>query len=236
MPIRILVVDDEISLRETLTYNLEHQGYVVDAAADGERAIEMARRLHPDLIILDIMLPGMDGFEVCRELRREMTVPIFFLSARDDEFDRVIGLEIGADDFISKPFSMRELVARVKARFRTMQLIRDEALPVENQATVENSTLSGNLTIHHHRREVLLDGNPIFLKPKEYELLVFFAGNQGRVFTRDQIIKSVWGWDFMGESRKIDVHVRWLREKIEVDPYHPVRIITVHGVGYRFEG
>ena len=236
MPIRILVVDDEISLRETLTYNLEHQGYVVDAAADGEKAIDMARRFHPDLIILDIMLPGMDGFEVCRELRREMTVPIFFLSARDDEFDRVIGLEIGADDFISKPFSMRELLARVKARFRTIQLIRDEATPSESPISIENTAIYGNLTIQYHRREVLVNGSPIFLKPQEYELLVFFAENQGRVFTRENIIKNVWGWDFMGESRTIDVHVRWLREKIEVDPYHPTRIITIHGVGYRFEG
>jgi DNA-binding response OmpR family regulator len=236
MPLKILVVDDEISLRETLVYNLEHQGYIVDAVADGERAILTARRNKPDLIILDVMLPGIDGFEVCRILRGEMNVPILFLSARDDEFDRVIGLEIGGDDFIAKPFSMSELIARVKARFRTMQLIRGEAVPAESLAVAEKTEIFGNLTIWYQRREVHIDGNLVVLKPKEYDLLVFFTENIGRMFTRESIIKNVWGWDFVGGSRTIDVHVRWLREKIEVDPYHPVRIVTIHGIGYRFDG
>lgn len=236
MPSKILVVDDEISLRETVAYNLERQGYIVDAVADGERAILTARRNKPDLIILDIMLPGIDGFEVCRILRAEMNVPILFLSARDDEFDRVIGLEIGGDDFISKPFNMRELIARVKARFRTMQLIRGESAPSENLAVAEKTATFGNLTIWYQRREIYVDGNFIVLKPKEYDLLVFFTDNIGRTFTRESIIKNVWEWDFVGESRTIDVHVRWLREKIEVDPYHPVRIVTIHGIGYRFDG
>ena len=232
-----MVVDDEISLRETLTYNLERYGYAVDTAEDGEKAIAMARSTHPDMIILDVMLPGMDGFEVCRELRRDMSVPILILSARDDEFDRVIGLEIGADDYIAKPFSMRELIARVKARFRTLQLIREESVPAEKPAAVEeHSATFGNLTIHYYRREVVVDGSPLVLKPKEYDLLAFFTENRGRAFSRESIIRSVWGWEFAGESRTIDVHVRWLREKIESDPNHPARIVTVHGVGYRFEG
>jgi DNA-binding response OmpR family regulator len=236
MPLKILVVDDEISLRETLTYNLERQGFSVEAVGDGEQALTTARRNNPDLIILDIMLPGIDGFEVCRELRRDMTVPILFLSARDDEFDRVVGLEIGGDDYISKPFSMRELIARVKAQFRTRQLIRDEINPAESPNLMEKTATFGNLTILFHRHEVLINGNLVVMKPKEYELLVYFAENPGRAFTRESIIKHVWEQDFIGESRTIDVHVRWLREKIEVDPNHPVRIVTVHGVGYRFDG
>jgi DNA-binding response OmpR family regulator len=236
MPLKILVVDDEISLRETLTYNLERQGFTVEAVGDGEKALTTARQNNPDLIILDIMLPGIDGFEVCRELRRDMNIPILFLSARDDEFDRVVGLEIGADDYISKPFSMRELIARVKAQFRTRQLIREEVLPSESPNLNEKSTTFGNLTILFHRHEVLIDGSLVNMKPKEYDLLVYFAENPGRAFTRESILKNVWDQDFMGESRTIDVHVRWLREKIEIDPNHPVRIVTVHGVGYRFDG
>ena len=161
------------------------------------------------------MLPGIDGFEVCRELRRDMTIPILFLSARDDEFDRVVGLEIGGDDYISKPFSMRELIARVKAQFRTRQLIREEANPVESPNLKERSVTFGNLTILFHRHEVLVNGSLVIMKPKEYDLLVYFAENPGRAFTRESIIKHVWAQDFIGESRTIDVHVRWLREKIE---------------------
>ena len=235
MLLKILVVDDEISLRETLTYNLEREGYAVTSAGDGEIALELARRNPPDLIILDLMLPGMDGFDFCRALRRESNVPIIILSARDDEFDRVIGLEIGADDYISKPFSMRELLARVNAHFRTMKMIRDEVNPPESQITDENTATFGNLSIDYHRREVRMDGNPLILKPKVYELLVFFTENLGHVFSRESIIKNVWKWDFTGDSRTVDVHVRWLREKIEADPYNPVRIVTVRGIGYRFE-
>lgn len=237
MSLKILVVDDEISLLETLTYNLERQGYTVESAQDGERALELARELHPDLIILDIMLPGIDGFEVCRQLRRELNpLSIFFLSARDDEFDRVIGLEIGADDYISKPFSTRELLARIKAHFRSFKLIQGEALSPEAANPDRSTATFGNLTIDYHRREVQLNGAPIVLKPKEFDLLVFFTENKGRVFTRENIIKNVWGWDFPGESRTIDVHVRWLREKIEIDPNRPTRIITFRSVGYRFDG
>lgn len=236
MPYKILIVDDEISLRETLTYNFERQGYLVDAVGDGESAIKVARRNKPDLIILDIMLPGMDGFEVCRNLRRDMIVPILFLSARDDEYDRVVGFEIGGDDYILKPFSIRELIARVKAQFRTMQLIRGESIPEEIPNAGKSVENFGNLAILLHHREIQINGITMVMKPKEFDLLLFLTENLGRVITREKIIKKVWGWESTGDSRTIDVHVRWLREKIEVDPYNPVRIITVRGVGYRFDG
>jgi DNA-binding response OmpR family regulator len=188
------------------------------------------------LILLDIMLPGLDGFEVCRILRQEMNTPILMLTARDDEIDRVVGLEVGADDYLTKPFSMRELMARVKALLRRVRLIREEietppATPVTIQALV-----FGNLVIDIERREVRFEGQPLALKPKEYELLLYFAQNRGKVLTRDHILESVWSWDFTGDSRTVDVHVRWLREKIEHDPAKPQRIITVRGAGYRFEG
>ncbi len=194
---KVLVVEDEPTLVETLEYNLTRQGYDVCTAADGLAALEVARRERPDLIVLDIMLPGLDGFEVCRILRREMSVPILMLTARADEVDKVVGLEVGADDYLTKPFSMRELLARVK---------------------------------------VLRQGEPLRLKPKEHDLLVFLARNRGLVLSRDLILERVWGWDFGGGSRTVDVHVRWLREKIEPDPACPTRIVTVRGVGYRFEG
>jgi DNA-binding response OmpR family regulator len=234
MSMKILVVDDEISIVEALTYNLEHHGYQVASAQDGEKAIELARRFLPDLIILDIMLPGIDGFEVCRQLRRDFDrVSIFFLSARDDEFDRVIGLEIGADDYISKPFSTRELLARIKAHFRSIQWIQEET---ETAAAHKARVTFGNLTIDTDRREVKVNGVPVEVKPKEFDLLVFFTENKGRVFSRENIMKNVWGWDFPAESRTVDVHVRWLREKIEPNPNRPVRIITFRNVGYRFDG
>jgi DNA-binding response OmpR family regulator len=182
------------------------------------------------------MLPGMDGLEVCQQLRRDMNVPIIILSARDEEYDRIIGLEIGADDYISKPFSMRELIARVKAHLRMIDLIRNKTHPLESSRVNMEETTFGNLTIKFQRREVFLNGNLIALRPKEYDLLVYFARNALRVITREDIISNVWGWGFSGKSRTIDVHIRWLREKIEDDPNHPVRIVTVHGAGYRFEG
>lgn len=232
---RILVVDDEPVLRETITYNFERQGFLVDSVGDGKNAIDAAHRNKPDLIILDVMLLGMDGFEVCRILRRDMNVPILILSARDDEMDRIIGLEIGADDYISKPFSMRELIARVRAHLRTVEMIRSKLNPVKNSPVLEEG-FYGNINIKFARREVFIDDRLLELRPKEYELLVYFAQNIGRVLTREDIITMVWGWEFKGKSRTIDVHIRWIREKIEIDPNHPVRIVTVHGAGYRFEG
>jgi DNA-binding response OmpR family regulator len=231
---KVLVVEDEPTLVETLEYNLTRQGYDVCTAADGLAALEVARQEHPDLIVLDIMLPKLDGFEVCRILRREMNVPILMLTARVDEVDRVVGLEMGADDYLTKPFSMRELLARVKALLRRVRLDREE-LAVKEAPPPERLTF-GNLTIDLARREVLREEQPLYLKPKEYDLLLFLARNRNIVLSRDLILERVWGWDFVGGSRTVDVHVRWLREKIEPDPTHPTRIVTVRGVGYRFEG
>jgi DNA-binding response OmpR family regulator len=231
---KILVVEDETTLRETLVYNLTRQGYSVETASDGQAALETARRVKPDLIVLDLMLPKLDGFEVCRILRQEMNVTILMLTARDDEIDRVIGLEMGADDYVTKPFSMRELLARVKAHLRRVRLIREEA--DSSGETLKETLYFGNLTLDLTRREVLLEGRPLALKPKEFDLLLFLTRHKGHVLTRELILERVWGWEFSGGSRTVDVHVRWLREKIEPDPANPTRIITVRGTGYRFEG
>ncbi|MBC7236608.1 MAG: response regulator transcription factor [Chloroflexi bacterium] len=237
----ILLVEDERTLLETLQYNLQRQGYKVLTASDGLQAVDLARKERPDLIVLDLMLPRLDGLEVCRLLRREMVVPILMLTARVDEVDKVVGLEIGADDYMTKPFSMRELLARIKALLRRERLIR-EKLAAEDDGTDEviptpdAPWVLGNLIIDTARREVLLEGKPLTLKPKEYELLVFLARNKGMVLSRDLILERVWGWIYSGGSRTVDTHVRWLREKIEEDASNPTRIVTVRGVGYRFEG
>jgi DNA-binding response OmpR family regulator len=235
MPEKILIVEDEISLQETLAYNLRRQGYEVETVADGNAALDIARRSHPDLILLDIMLPGIDGFEVCRILRQDMSTPVLMLTARDDEIDRVVGLEVGADDYMTKPFSMRELIARVKAMLRRVRLIRQEMGIDTNPVTAHLLTFD-DLVIDVTRREIRLKEQVVPMKPKEYELLVFVANHRGQVLTREFILEKVWGWDFVGDSRTVDVHIRWLREKIESDPANPVRIITVRGAGYRFEG
>ncbi len=231
MNARLLVVEDEATVLETLVYNLRRQGYEVHTAVDGPAALKKARSLHPDLILLDVMLPKMDGFEVCRILRQEITAPILMLTARTDEIDRVIGLEVGADDYLTKPFSMRELMARVKALLRRVRLDREAmSRPAERRLVFDD------LTIDLDRHEVLRNGEPLPLKPKEYELLLFLARNRGIVLSRNLILERVWGWDYVGGSRTADVHIRWLREKIEDDPSNPRRIVTVRGVGYRFEG
>lgn len=231
---KILVVEDELTLQETLAYNLKHQGYEVESAADGNTALELARQKHPDLILLDIMLPGLDGFEVCRILRQEMNTPILMLTARDDEIDRVVGLEVGADDYLTKPFSMRELMARVKALLRRVRLIREE-VGAGTSEDVGQLTF-GDLVIDSARREVRLLDAAVSLKPQEFELLLYLARHRGKALSREAILENVWGWEYTGDSRTVDVHVRWLREKIEADPANPHRIITVRGVGYRFEG
>ncbi len=233
---KILIIEDEISLRETISYNLIRQEYIVEAVGDGVLGVETARKTKPDLIILDIMLPGMDGFEVCRILRQEMSVPILMLTAREDEIDRVIGLEIGADDYMTKPFSMRELMARVKAHLRRERIIRDDVSSLDKNKVEEKRLEFGNLIIDEVRHEVLLDFKPLALKPQEFELLLFLAQNRGRALTRDYLLERVWGWEFSGNSRTVDVHIRWLREKIEVDASKPQRITTLRSSGYRFEG
>jgi DNA-binding response OmpR family regulator len=234
----ILVVEDEPTLQEILVYNLEKQGYSVEAAGDGRAALEAARHLKPDLILLDIMLPELDGFEVCKILRKEMSTPILMLTARDDEIDRVVGLEVGADDYLTKPFSMRELMARVKAQLRRTGMLRDEMAKLQSpQADAPQEVLAfENLVLNLTRREVTLDGQVLPLKPQEYDLLLFFAQHKGQMLSREFILERVWGWDYIGDSRTVDVHVRWLRQKIEQDAASPVRIVTVRGGGYRFEG
>ncbi len=238
---KVLVVEDEPALIDTLEYNLAKQGYTVLKAADGVKALEVARREHPDLVVLDVMLPMLDGFEVCRILRQEMNTPILMLTARADEVDKVVGLEVGADDYLTKPFSLRELMARVKALLRRVRLAREEAETHSEMADApaaprQETLVFDDLIIDLNRREVVRGGQGYHLKPKEFDLLVFLARNRGIVLSRDLVLERVWGWDYDGGSRTVDVHMRWLREKIEQDPSNPVRIITVRGVGYRFDG
>ncbi|MCB8943291.1 MAG: response regulator transcription factor [Ardenticatenaceae bacterium] len=236
---KVLVVEDDKTLQETLVYNLERQGYEVAVTGDGRSALTLVRQNTPDVIVLDIMLPGLDGFDVCRIIRKEFSVPILMLTARTEEIDKIVGLEMGADDYLTKPFSMRELLARVKALLRRVTLIRQE-VEAEQPAVTDlpgAETLTfGNLVVDQDRREVLLDERPIRLKPKEYELLLFLARHKGIALSRDLILERVWGWTYDGNSRTVDVHVRWLREKIEADPNEVKRIVTVRGVGYRFDG
>jgi DNA-binding response OmpR family regulator len=232
---KVLVVDDEIALQETLEYNLAKQGYQVFTAADGLAAIEIARREKPDLIVLDLMLPGLDGLEVCRVLRRDMNVPILMLTARADEVDRIVGLEIGADDYLTKPFSMRELLARVKALLRRVRLTREEALA--EALTAQSDTLTtGDLVVDQSRRVAYRGGQALALKPRELDLLAYLLRHKGVALSREQLLQQVWGWDYVGSTRTVDVHVRWLREKVEDDPAAPTRIVTVRGIGYRLDG
>jgi len=232
----ILVVEDEPALRDTLSYNLKKDGFIVETVGDGRSALDSARRLKPDLIVLDLMLPEIDGFEVCRILRREMITPILMLTARDDEIDRVVGLEVGADDYLTKPFSMRELMARVKAQLRRSRLLKEELGKSSVEEKPQEKLVFKNLVINITRREITLDDEPLALKPQEYDLLLFFAQHKGQMLSREFILERVWGWDFIGDSRTVDVHVRWLRQKIEANASEPKRIVTVRGGGYRFEG
>ncbi len=233
---KILVVEDEPSLQETLVYTLKKEGYVTESVGDGRSALEFARKMKPDLIVLDIMLPEMDGFEVARILRKEMTAAILMLTARDDDIDRVVGLEVGADDYLTKPFSTRELLARVKAQLRRTRLLREEMGQGGLSQPKHEALKFDDLIINLTRREVTINEKPIQLKPKEYELLLFFAEHKGQMLSREFVLERVWGWDFIGDSRTVDVHIRWLRQKVEKDSANPVRIVTVRGGGYRFEG
>jgi two-component system OmpR family response regulator len=227
---KVLIVEDDANLLETLKYNLRKEGYDVVTASDGEQAIEVARREKPDLLILDIMLPKLNGFEVCRILRQEMIVPILMLTAKADETDKIVGLEIGADDYMTKPFSIRELLARVRAMLRRTKMAK--APPAGEPASLK----IGNLEIDFARHRVALSGAALELSPKEFDLLVFLARNKGLVFSREQLLEKVWGYYFAGDTRTVDVHIRWLRQKIEADPGHPKYLVTVRGTGYKLEG
>jgi DNA-binding response OmpR family regulator len=231
---QVLVVEDDETLLEALEYNLARQGYQVLQATDGQAALEAARRERPDLIVLDLMLPILDGLSVCRAVRREMATPILIVTARTDEEDRVAGLEAGADDYLTKPFGMRELLARVKALLRRMDLNCAEQPPP--RPGLAKPLVRGDLAIDMARREVRRNGEVLRLKPKEYELLAYLSRNPGVVLSREALLKSVWGWDGDGSTRTVDVHICWLRDKIEANPNNPQRIVTVRGFGYRFEG
>jgi DNA-binding response OmpR family regulator len=223
----ILIVEDDETLVETLRYNFERAGYELHTATDGVRGLELARSVQPDLIILDIMMPKLDGFSVCRILRQESDVPIIMLTARQDEVDRIAGLELGADDYISKPFSLGELLARVRAIMR-----RTERQP---HLTDREVLEAGALKVDTSSRRAWREGAELTLPQKEFDLLTCLIRNRGIALSRDLLLERVWGLDFIGDSRTVDVHIRWLREKIEPDPARPRYIQTVRGVGYRFE-
>ncbi|MCU0492271.1 MAG: response regulator transcription factor [Chloroflexaceae bacterium] len=223
----ILLVEDDSTLSETLRYNLEREGYNVVTASDGVQGLELARRERPDLLVLDIMLPRLDGFSVCRILRQESDVPIIMLTARQDEVDRIAGLELGADDYVSKPFSLGELLARVRAIMR-----RTERQP----GGISREVLeAGKLRVDTSSRRAWRGTHELTMPQKEFDLLTCLIRNKGIALSRDLLLERVWGLDFVGDSRTVDVHIRWLREKIEWDPARPRYIQTVRGVGYRFE-
>ncbi|HEX6487769.1 MAG TPA: response regulator transcription factor [Candidatus Dormibacteraeota bacterium] len=223
---RVLVVEDDEAIRDVVKYNLVAAGYEVMEASDGAIALRTARTGRPDLVILDLMLPGMSGLEVCRSLRRDSVVPIIMLTARDSETDRVVGLELGADDYITKPFSMRELLARVGAVLRRST---GAAAPTE----VPERQQIGSFTIDRAARRVMLDGLELQLSRREFDLLSFLVANPDRVHSRDFLLQQVWGYDFGGDRKTVDVHIRWLREKLEERV--PFRIATVRGSGYRLD-
>ena len=224
----ILVVDDEPTLRETLVEALEADGFRVVSAADGRDALVRFRAERPDLVLLDLMLPELSGIEVCRIIRAESGVPIVMLTAKDSELDKVVGLELGADDYVTKPFSLRELSARVRAIFRRAEAAA--AVPEALPSMVELGDVQADLAGHR----LLRAGVALPVKPKAFDLLAFLLRNPGQVFTRDQLLEHVWGYDYAGETRTVDVHIHWLRGQIEKDPGQPEFIHTVRGVGYVF--
>ncbi|MEA2025863.1 MAG: response regulator transcription factor [Chloroflexota bacterium] len=227
----ILVVDDEPTLRETLAEALEQDGLCVITAADGKEALEQFRASSPDLVLLDLMLPQLSGIEVCRILRRESSVPIIMLTARDGEIDKVVGLELGADDYVTKPFSLRELMARIRAQLRRLDVV--EADGTRKAAPVASESVRlGAVTVDLAGHRLLREGKELPVKPKAFELLAFLVHDPGQVFSRDQLLDKVWGYDFAGETRTVDVHIHWLRSAIEDDPSRPTYLQTVRGVGY----
>jgi two-component system response regulator VicR len=225
---KILVVDDEKPIADILQFNLKKEGYDVYSAYDGNEALAMVEEVQPDLILLDIMLPLMDGMEVCREVRKKYDMPIIMLTAKDSEIDKVLGLELGADDYVTKPFSTRELIARVKANLRRHQVVVSQA----DEEVETNEIEIGSLTIHPNAYVVSKRGETIELTHREFELLYYLAKHIGQVMTREHLLQTVWGYDYYGDVRTVDVTVRRLREKIEDNPSHPTWIVTRRGVGY----
>ncbi|HEY8298151.1 MAG TPA: response regulator transcription factor [Candidatus Baltobacteraceae bacterium] len=224
---KILVVDDEAAILQTLRYNLERSGYTVCTASDGRSAIAMAQREEPDLIVLDIMLPVLDGIEACKEIRKTSSVPIIMLTAKDQEIDKVLALELGADDYVTKPFALHEFLARVKARLRRQS-------PIVSQDR-EAAISLGGIVLDPSRQQLTVRGTDVSLAPKEFALLRVLMENPGRVVTRQTLLDKVWGYDFEGEQQTVSVHIRWLREKIEEDSRSPRHIITVRSRGYMFK-
>ena len=224
---KILVVDDEKPISDIISFNLENEGYAIEKAYDGEQALEVFEKSQPDLVILDLMLPKMDGLEVCREIRKQSAVPVIMLTAKDSEIDKVLGLELGADDYVTKPFSNRELIARVKANLRR-NLVKEP----EPQEVNKNEIVVGDLVIHQEAYIISKHGEEIELTHREFELLHYLARHIGQVMTREHLLETVWDYDYFGDVRTVDVTIRRLREKIEDIPSHPTYIVTRRGVGY----
>jgi len=223
---KILIVDDEIAMLQTLRFNLERNGYVVCSAGDGRQAINVAEAEKPDLVILDIMLPVLDGIEACREIRKRSNAPVLMLTAKDQELDKVLALEIGADDYLTKPFSIYELLARIKAHLRRLR--------ATGQPVVAPALRGGDIVLDVARGRLTKGAATIELAPKEFALLQLLMENKGLVVTRQMLLDRVWGYDFYGDSQTVNVHIRWLREKIEDDPNDPAYILTIRGRGYVF--
>ena len=224
---KILVVDDEEHIAELIRYNLESNGYKILSANNGIDAMKIVLEERPNLILLDLMIPGKDGYDVCKEIRSTkevMNTPIIMLTAKSEEIDKILGLELGADDYITKPFSVRELLARVKAVLRRFSIVESE----------ENVLVFGDLTVDFEKREVLIKNNKLELTLKEFELLEILIRNKGKILTRDTLLDKIWGYEYIGETRTVDVHIRYLRKKIEADDKNPKLIETIRGVGYRF--
>ena len=224
--LKVLLVEDEPALADTIAYNLRREGIDVTVARDGEQALERFRAERPSLVLLDLMLPRLSGLDVCRLIRSESTVPIIILTAKDAEADKVAGLELGADDYVTKPFSMRELVSRVRAHLRRAGMVAPEP--------AAQSLSGGRVVLDPERHEARVDGELVSLTPKEFELLEMLLTARGRLLTRDYLIHEVWGPDYVGDTKTLDVHVKRLRQKIEEDPHQPKHLLTVRGLGYKF--
>ena len=225
-PTRILLVEDEPSLVETVRYALEREGFGVTVARDGREALDRFAAEPPDLVILDLMLPAVSGLDVCRRIRESSMVPIVIVTAKDAEADKVAGLELGADDYVTKPFSVRELVSRVRANLRRSQMAMPDA--------AGDVLTGGPIRLDAARHEVTVRGDPVAFPPKEFELLESFLRSPGRLLTRERLIQRIWGGDYVGDTKTLDVHVKRLRQKIERDPHEPEHLLTVRGLGYKF--